>query len=159
MKSIILLLLVAVLTGCGSEPDSSVISEKKFRKDGTLDFIAADGSTITTIDIEVVQSREAQATGLMGRRSIPSTTGMLFVYDAPKDQSFWMKNTPVPLDIIFIGSDSSVVNIVKRTKPLSTATIESTSPAQYVLEVRGGFTDRMKIDSTTRFNWDITSDQ
>ncbi|NND70705.1 MAG: DUF192 domain-containing protein [Rhodothermales bacterium] len=157
MRYATLLLVLAVLAGCNKQPDNTVVGQAEFRKDGSLDFLRPDGNVITTIDIEVVGDRESQARGLMGRRSLPSRGGMFFVYDAPKDQSFWMKNTPLPLDIIFIGSDSSVVNIAKRTKPLSSATIESISPAQFVLEVRGGFTDRLGIDDSTRFRWTIDS--
>lgn len=150
-----LLSILIFVSGCGKEDTAETAPQNTFSNDGSLEFLRPDGSVIATLQIEVVESEEAQARGLMGRRSMPPGTGMLFIYDAPKDQSFWMKNTPLPLDIIFIGADSSVVNIVKRTKPLSTATIESTSPAQYVLEVRAGLTDRLGVDSTTTFNWQI----
>jgi uncharacterized membrane protein (UPF0127 family) len=153
MRFTAFLILGFLLIGCNKTEPDVVRGSNEFRKDGTLDFLREDGSLIITIDIEIVADRQSQATGLMGRTSLPARGGMLFTYDAPADQSFWMKNTPLPLDIIFIGADSSVVNIVKRTTPLSTATIESTSPAQYVLEVRGGLTDRLKVDSSTRFRW------
>ena len=155
MRVLALGLVVAVLAGCNKKADDPIVGEPVFRKDGSLEFLNPDGSSIATIDIEVVSDRESQARGLMGRRSLPARGGMLFTYDAPKEQSFWMKNTPLPLDIIFIGADSSVVNIAKRTTPLSAETIESTGPAQYVLEVRGGFTDRLKITEDTRFRWTI----
>lgn len=150
-----LFVLAILIAGCAGGDSDEVISQNKFSNDGSLEFLRPDGSVIATLEIEVVETEQAQARGLMGRTSLPSNGGMLFVYDAPKDQSFWMKNTPLPLDIIFIGTDSSVVNIVKRTRPLSTATIESTAPAQYVLEVRAGLTDMLGVDSTTTFNWQI----
>ena len=155
MRCFVILLLGCILTGCNKEEPAPVTGSNEFRKDGTLDFLREDGSVIVTIDIEVVADQQSQARGLMGRTSLPARGGMLFTYDEPADQSFWMKNTPLPLDIIFISSDSTVVNIVKRTKPLSTDRIESTAPAQWVLEVRGGFTDRLNIDSSTRFRWTI----
>jgi len=78
---------------------------------------------------------------------------MLFVFPAPDSLSFWMANTPLPLDIIFVAPDSTVVNIAKRTTPLSREFIRSTGLAQYVVEVRGGFTDRFQIDTSTRIHW------
>jgi len=89
----------------------------------------------------------------MQRRSLPAKGGMLFLSNEEKIQSFWMKNTPLPLDLVFIGADSSVVNIVERTLPFSESTIVSTAPAQYVLEVRAGFTARNGIDSTASVRW------
>ena len=81
---------------------------------------------------------------------------MLFVYPKAIEQSFWMKNTPLPLDIIFIAEDSSIVNIARRTRPLSEETIQSLAPAQYVLELRAGFVDRHGIDEKTRIQWTRT---
>ena len=64
-----------------------------------------------------------------------------------------MENTPIPLDIIFVGADSSIVNIAKRTTPLSSEHIPSAGLAQYVVEVRGGFSDKFGIDPSVRVDW------
>ncbi|NNF02996.1 MAG: DUF192 domain-containing protein, partial [Rhodothermales bacterium] len=95
-----------------------------------------------------------QAQGLMYRRSLPDRGGMLFVDEEPSMQSFWMRNTPLPLDILFIDEAGEIVNIVKRTTPYSEDRIESTDSAKYVLEVRAGFTDRYAITDSMRVTWE-----
>lgn len=143
---------VSVNFGCQSD-SKSVMKEPQFEVEGTLDFLRPDGTPFLRIAIELAESIEEQMTGLMGRRSLPSKGGMLFVYDSEIEQSFWMKSTPLPLDIIFIAADSSIVNIARRTTPLSEETITSTRPAQFVLELRAGFVDSHGIDESTRIKW------
>jgi uncharacterized membrane protein (UPF0127 family) len=117
--------------------------------------LRADGSVVATLAIEIALGDSARGRGLMDRRSLPARAGMLFLSEAPKQQSFWMKNTPMPLDIIFIDADSQVVNIARRTRPLSQATITSDGPAQYVLEVRAGLADQLGLDEETRVRWTL----
>ncbi len=152
-----LLMAGLTLVGCGkAESDDSVLHGPEFNVEGTLDFLRPDGSVIVRIALELAETREEQTLGLMRRRSLPARGGMLFIYDQQQPQSFWMKNTPMPLDIVFIASDSSIVNIARRTKPLSEQTIESIAPAQYVLELRAGFTDRYGIDESAKIRWQRT---
>ena len=146
-------LFLLVGMDCSSNNKNAIPTDIQFRADGVLDFIRPDSSIIIRIAIEIADTDSAQARGLMDRRSLPNRGGMLFVNTAPRQQSFWMKSTPLPLDILFIGVDSSVVNIAKKTRPYSEDRIESTGPAQFVLEVRSGFTDRYGIDETTRLRW------
>lgn len=129
------------------------MKQAAFEVEGTLDFLNEEGSPFLRIAVELAETRAEQTRGLMGRRSLPARGGMLFVYPAEIEQSFWMKNTPLPLDIIFIGADSSIVNIARRTRPLSEDSISSAAPAQYVLEVRAGFVDRHGIDESTKIRW------
>jgi len=134
-----------LLPRCSSEPEQLPV--------GTLNFINNTGNTIRSIEVEFAEDEESRATGLMHRRQLSLSQGMLFVFPAPDSLSFWMANTPLPLDIIFVAPDSTVVNIAKRTTPLSREFIRSTGLAQYVVEVRGGFTDRFQIDTSTRIHW------
>ena len=78
---------------------------------------------------------------------------MLFIFNDEDMRSFWMANTPIPLDIMFVAADSQMVNIARRTKPLSQEHVNSTGPAQYVVEVRGGFSERYGLDENTRIRW------
>ena len=89
----------------------------------------------------------------MYRKTMDADHGMLFVYPEAEPRSFWMKNTPLALDIIFVDAKGEIVNIVKRTSPYSEDFIESTAPAQYVVEVRAGFTDRYGISEDDRISW------
>ena len=155
-KTLAMVLVAASLAvGCKSN-DDPVLVEPTFQVEGTLDFIRPDGSKFLRIAVELAESREEQVRGLMGRRSLPAKGGMLFVYPEESDQQFWMKNTPLPLDFIFIASDSSIVNIVRRATPLSEERITSAAPAQYVLELRAGFVDRHGIDESIRIEWQRT---
>lgn len=127
--------------------------EIPFEPKGVLEFVQPDGTVIRQIAIEVADTDSARARGLMDRRSLTSRQGMLFLFPDETDRSFWMQNTPIPLDIIFVDADSQIVNIAKRTTPLSPEQVQSTGPAQYVVEVRAGFTDRYNITDSARVRW------
>jgi len=85
---------------------------------------------------------------------MPDRAGMLFVSEGASMKSFWMKNTSLSLDILFVDSEGAIVNIVKRTTPFSEAVILSTEPAQYVVEVHAGFTDTYQITETDHISWE-----
>jgi len=143
-----------LFAGClDSSSSRSVATNIEFRPDGVLEFRRASGELVTRIAIEIAESDSAQARGLMDRRSLPERGGMIFIDQSASDQSFWMRNTPLPLDIIFVRSDSVIANIVKRTTPYSDSRIKSIGDAQYVVEVRAGFTDRMSIEAGQRITW------
>jgi uncharacterized protein len=151
------ILLLILLTGCtGRSSERTIPTDIKFRADGILDFIGPDNRLITRIAIEIAESDSAQARGLMGRRSLPDRGGMLFVDRSPSERSFWMKNTPLPLDIIFIRADSTVANVAQHTVPYSEIHIESDGMTQYVVEVRSGFTSRYGIGPGTSVRWTRT---
>ncbi len=99
--------------------------------------------------VEVARTPEEKATGLMHRQSLPEGHGMLFVYDQPSILSFWMKNTLIPLDILFIGSDLKIKTISENTPPCPPDTAcpsyKSSESVQYVLEVNGGVAERQKV--------------
>jgi len=102
-----------------------------------------------SIAVEVARTPDEKATGLMYRKSLPEGQGMLFVYDKPLIPPFWMKNTLIPLDILFIGSDLRIKTIAENTPPCPSATVcLSYAPSelvQYVLELNGGIASRRKI--------------
>jgi len=123
------------------------------RKDGILDFVHPDESIRASIAIEIADTPETQMQGLMGRSALGDSSGMLFVFERIEPQNFWMKNTPIPLDIIFIGADGCIVNIVESTTPMSKQRYRSKGPIKYVVEVRAGFVKRFKIDSSTCIRW------
>jgi uncharacterized membrane protein (UPF0127 family) len=120
---------------------------------GTLDFLHIDGSVKASISIEIADTRETQIKGLMGRSDLEINHGMLFVFKRMKTRKFWMKNTPVPLDIIFAGGDGCIVNIAESTTPMSDKDYGSGRPIKYVVEVRAGFSKRFKIDTSTCIRW------
>lgn len=154
-RTFFLALLAALLIGCTSDDDRNAIDMgTTFNKEGTLSFIHPDDSMIHTIDIEIAETRDERRRGLMFRRSMGYDRGMLFVFDEAEEQTFVMENTVMSLDMIFVGPDSQVVNIARRTDPLSDARYTSTGPAQFVVEVRAGFADRFDIaPNSTRIRW------
>ena len=120
---------------------------------GTLDFLDIKGSVKASITIEIADTTETQMKGLMGRRNLGINEGMLFVFKQVKAQRFWMKNTPVSLDIIFVGEDGCIVNIAESTTPMSRKGYWSNGPVKYVVEVRAGFSKQFKIESGNCIRW------
>ena len=148
----LLLLCVLLMAACqAKEPPPSDL--ETFRVDGTLSFVRPDSSIIRTIEIEIAEDATTRQRGLMYRRQMTLNQGMIFLFNEEDMRSFWMANTPIPLDIVFVAADSQIVNIVKRTRPLSQEHVNSTGPAQYVVEVRGGFSDRYGLDETAAIRW------
>lgn len=126
-----------------SDPEKVEVSEPKFRHDGQLSIMDASGSTsLGDFDIEIVESEYEITTGLMYRKQMDSNRGMLFIFPDVRMRSFWMKNTHISLDIVFIGEDGRIVNVANDTKPFSTTSIPSTGPAKYVLELNAGTAKR-----------------
>ena len=97
------------------------------------------------VTIEIADTPEKRSFGLMYRKDLPESHGMLFLFPREEPLSFWMKNTPLPLDIIFISSSRTIVSIAQHTTPFSEHPIPSGAPAQFVLEVNGGFCQRHHI--------------
>lgn len=97
------------------------------------------------IDIEVAESSEEKARGLMFRTSLPDSQGMLFPYSPPQEITMWMKNTYIPLDMVFIRADGIVHRIEARTEPLSEKTIASNGNVSAVLELAGGAAQRLGL--------------
>jgi uncharacterized protein len=102
------------------------------------------------VALEVAATPETRARGLMYRRELADGHGMLFVFDADQDHEFWMKNTLIPLDMIFIAVDGSVVGVAPNATPLSTAGVSVGKPSRYVLEVPGGWAARRGIAAGDR---------
>jgi uncharacterized membrane protein (UPF0127 family) len=92
-----------------------------------------------TVTVEIADTPEARSHGLMYRNDLAADAGMLFIFPVASEQRFWMKNTPLPLDMVFIGSDHRIAGIVADTHPFSTAPLGVSAPSQYVLEVHAGF--------------------
>ncbi|WP_352423127.1 DUF192 domain-containing protein [Proteiniphilum sp.] len=162
---VILLILIVGLTvyytqrGGGDQEifTESEVMDIPFRKQGELSFISQLGSdTLAMIDIEVADDNQLRARGLMYRRSIPENAGMLFVQGMEEIQSFWMKNTYIPLDILFVNANKEIVTIHANTTPLKEWNYASTKPALYVVEVNAGFSNRHGIGTGDRIEFTIS---
>ena len=110
-----------------------------------LNFVNPDGSKSPKIKVEIVSTGGARSLGLMYRKKLAETQGMLFIFSKEEVQKFWMKNTYIELDIIYLDAQKRVVSIIKKAKPLTTTSQASEKPATYVLEVGGGLSDKWNL--------------
>lgn len=138
--------------GSGPKPDAPPEVEIPFSTDGSLDFLR-DGKPLLTIDIEIADNDSSRMRGMMQRSSFPDKSGMLFIFPFERLQSFWMANTPIALDLLFVNSNKEIVYIHRYTKPLSPESVESDIPSQYVLELPAGFCDTYGIVESDRLTW------
>lgn len=150
---IVTILVPLLAVSCGGESQQSTSGDPTFEKEGTLTFYHPNGEDLTTIDIEIADTDTERQQGLMRRRTLGFNRGMLFIFDEVDRGGMWMKNTPLPLDIVFVAPDSQVINIARRTTPFSENTIEPDAPRKFVVEVRAGFADRFGLTDTTRVRW------
>jgi len=135
-------LLATFLLIIGLKAPTLARAEVTMRRD-TLTLQTAGGAKV--IDIEVAETSEQKARGLMFRTSLPDTSGMLFPYPQPQELTMWMKNTFIPLDMVFIKSDGTVHRIEVRTEPMSERVIGSKGDVTAVLELAGGAADRLGL--------------
>lgn len=148
--SLLLFGMLLILVGCnGDEPDRP----SAFEKEGTLTFYTPDDTSLKTIDVEIADSDAERQRGLMHRRSLGYDRGMLFIFDEVSEGSMWMKNTPLPLDIVFVDADSQVINVHRRTTPFSEEPIEPAAPRKFVVEVRAGFADKFGVTDSSWVRW------
>ncbi|NRD24858.1 DUF192 domain-containing protein [Winogradskyella litoriviva] len=145
----IVVLTLTVFFACTE--DKTKKSEDKvivsFKKEGTLTIKkASTDSIINTIDIEIADNNYETETGLMYRTKLETNHGMLFIFPDVEFRSFYMKNTKIPLDIIYIDESLSIVSFQKNAKPFDETSLPSEAPAKYVLEINGGLSDEWQLD-------------
>ena len=124
-----------------------------FKKEGTLSIINQAGASIATFDIQLAETEEEQEQGLMYRKSLGKDQGMLFIMDEEEVHSFWMLDTYIPLDIIFVAADKEIVFIAKSTEPESQDPITSMADCLYALEINGGIAEQLGIKVGDRIDF------
>lgn len=112
------------------------------------------GHDPVTVHVEVAADDETRQRGLMFRRHMADDAGMIFLFDEPEHQSFWMHNTYLPLDMIFIREDMSVLGVVENATPQTDDAREVPGESKYVLEVNAGFARRHGIGPGTQVRFD-----
>lgn len=163
-KKFLLILLIPILIiiyFIFSKPVEKTDKENKmtafdsfdFKKEGELTFLTSDEKFITRIDIEIADDDDSRTTGLMFRNKLELNQGMLFVFDFEREQSFWMKNTVLSLDMIFVNKENKIVKIHTNTTPFSEKSYSSFEPAIYVIEVNAGFTNKYSIQEGDKIVW------
>lgn len=141
LKIVLAALLIASAPSVSALAESGtpavVVGEPQKLPKSPLTIRTASGKKLK-YTVEVAATQEQQAVGLMFRASMPQDSGMLFVYKTPQPLAFWMENTYLPLDLIFIGQDGRILNVAANAKPLSRQPILSAGQAIGVLEINGG---------------------
>jgi uncharacterized membrane protein (UPF0127 family) len=158
-------LALALLAACSPSESASVRAETPAAAAETarhpvsglriIDLVVEQGSKRLPFKVELADTPEAQARGLMFREKLGDNEGMIFPSEAPEPRSFWMKNTPLSLDIIFIGTDGRITNIAANTVPYSLESVPSAGFATGVLELRAGRAAELGIVPGDKVSWNI----
>ncbi len=132
----------------------SLTKEITFTNEGELSLLKAEtDSIIAKLDIEIADDEYSTQTGLMYRHSMAENQGMLFVFNDSRQRSFYMRNTEIPLDIIYFNSEKEIISIQKNAKPFDETSLPSDAASQYVLEVNAGLSDKWKIEKGDKFQF------
>lgn len=153
-----LFLICLGLIACSSPEERETTEAPQSRElEFTADirFLRMDETIISEIKAAVADTDELRNAGLMDVQSLPQDAGMIFLFDNNRARSFWMANTPLSLDILFVNSDMEIVRIHRETMPYSQESIESESPAKYVVEVRAGYTLQHDITEGQFIEFDL----
>jgi uncharacterized protein len=149
-RLMVLLAVLLALTACATSfAQVGQIEDLAAFPRGKLEI--ADGKKVKhTFEVWLADSPRRQAQGLMFVRSLPALRGMLFVHESPRPMSMWMKNTYIPLDMVFIDAQGRIQQIVAQTTPHSLDIIRSDDPALAVLEIAGGEAKRLGLRAGQR---------
>lgn len=134
-------LLILFLCSCSEETEPE--REERGRTldyETTVSFLTNSADTVATIDAAIADDDASRSTGLMNVFDLPDDKGMLFIFKDEEPRSFWMANTPLALDIIFVNAEMEIIRIHQNTRPYSDRNIISENPAMYVIETNAGFT-------------------
>ena len=133
-------------------------TEPQFVKQGEVEFLSGkDGKAIKKIDVEIADNDRKRSQGLMYRKSMDESQGMYFVFPISELQSFWMKNTPLSLDIMFVNENKEIVKIHRNTTPFSEKSLPSEKKSMYVVEVVAGFSDKYGVKEGDKINFQVTN--
>ena len=149
------LLLALIVLGSTAAADEEL--DARFGKDVLI--IVASKHACYRFDVYLALTGAQRARGLMFVKELPATSGMLFVYDDDGLLSMWMKNTYIPLDMVFARADGTVASIARETEPLSLRSVASPEPVRFVLELNAGTTQRLHIDEASYLEWEPGNDR
>lgn len=142
------------VSACKNEKKTVKQTEVTFNKEADLTiFKIASDSTEIKLDIEIADTDYDIQTGLMYRSSMEANQGMLFVFDDLRERYFFMKNTQISLDIIYIDDNKKIVSFQKNAKPFDETSLPSNVPAKYVLEVNAGLADIWLLKEGDSLSW------
>lgn len=150
---LISLLFSFTFFSCKNDKKTIKQTEVSFKKEAELTIFKLVDSTRINLDIEIADTEFDRETGLMYRHSMKNSQGMLFVFEDERPRYFYMKNTEMPLDLIFINANKSIVSFQKNARPFNESTLPSNAPAKYVLEVNAGLSDTWNLSVGDSLNF------
>ena len=139
--------LALPMAACSKNPDAQAESA------ATIPLTIDMAGKVHRFNVEVARTDAEQDRGLMFRTRLPADGGMIFPFEKPRIGSFWMKNTLIPLDMIFVRADGSIANIEANTVPLSLQPVYSAGPVAAVLEIAGGRSAELGIKAGDKVDW------
>ena len=137
--ALIAIALMPELAACDPTPQVAVVS--------------ADNSKRAAVKVEIADTPDARELGLMYRNHLDADAGMLFIFPNPRPTDFWMKNTIIPLDMLFADANGKVLGIVANAQPYSEAMLGGFAGTLYVLEVNGGYARKHRIVAGDRLEF------
>ena len=148
IKTGIAIVLIASIISCKKEKQITVKpAEVTFQKEGELTLRkGTNDSLLAKLDIEIAKSEYDIQTGLMYRNSMKENQGMLFVFPEISERSFYMKNTRIPLDLIFLDHNKTIVSFQENAQPLDESSLPSNAMAQFVLEINAGLAEKWLLE-------------
>lgn len=145
-RSLFVAFVLVLTASCKQDAARSIVnSPVTFTKEAEGSIYKGDSLLVSALDIEIAATPYERQTGLMYRESMKETQGMWFVFEDEAPRAFYMKNTLIPLDILYVDSQGIVVSIIKNAAPLNETSLPSEGPARYVLELIGGSCDKWNI--------------
>jgi uncharacterized membrane protein (UPF0127 family) len=152
----ILLVLFVLFSACNEINSKVLTQEITFTHEGSLTVYEQDTEEAkAAFNIETAIGEYETQTGLMYRKSLPQDGGMLFIFDTEQPRSFYMKNTEIELDILYIDANKKIVKIYTKTTPMNPTSLPSGVPVKYVLEVGGAVSSGLGIVEGDRVEWDL----
>lgn len=143
---LVVVVLQTVLISCKEEKQQVKQTEVNFTKEGELLIFNAETDSLKVkLDIEIADTDYDIETGLMYRNGMKNSQGMLFIFEDERERFFFMKNTRIPLDLVYINANKSIISFQKNAKPFDETSLPSGGPAKYVLEVNAGMVDTWHI--------------
>ena len=144
---LILLIPCSVCVSCKQEKQNIKQTEVAFKKEGELSIFDSKNEPLKVgLDIEIADTDFDIQTGLMYRNTMATKQGMLFVFEEERERFFYMKNTRIPLDIVYINANRNIVSFQKNAQPFNEASLPSNAPAKYVLEINAGLADTWALN-------------
>lgn len=147
---IVLAASTLALSACSGSGKDGPVAESGL---SLVPLTITQGTQVHRFNVEVAATPEEQERGLMFRTALAPDAGMIFPFEPTKFASFWMKNTLIPLDMIFIRADGTIDRIAENTVPESLEPVVSGGEVAAVLELAGGTATRLAIDETARITW------